>query len=64
MNSPATGAKLLVNRDHDFLSPFVTGQGKTVKTLWDFFFKTLGGLLKSAKIIVYLGDHGDISILL
>lgn len=51
MNSPATGAKLLVNRDLDSLNPFTTGQGKTIKTLRDFFFLALGGncLLKSAE---------------
>lgn len=38
MNSPATGAKTLVNRDPDSLNPFTMGQGKTIKTLWEFFF--------------------------
>lgn len=51
MNSPATGAKLLVNRDLDSRNPFTAGQGKAIKTLWDFFFLALGCscLLKSAE---------------
>lgn len=38
MNSPSTGAKLLVNRELDPLKPFTTVQDKTIKTLCDFFF--------------------------
>lgn len=38
MNSPATGAKLPVNRDLDSLNPFTTRQGKTVKTFRVCFF--------------------------